>query len=410
MKILLAVTGSIASYKSFDLARALVKSGHEVKVVLTQGALEFIKPETFRYLGVSAVYLPTEDFVPSRLGPGSTVLHIELAKWADKVAIAPASASTIARLSQGIANDLLVSLFLAIGKKPVIIFPAMNTLMWTQERVQEQITALKKLPHVSVVNPVSGLLACGDVGAGKFPDVEAVLDLIETIDPLKPIRDRVVITAGATAAPLDPVRYMTNPSSGKMGIAIAKAFLAEGHGVTLLAGHNCVSSVENLLGHPGFELVRAPTTALMKEAAIKAFPKAEAYISTGAIADIEFDTTGSKIKKESMGASLPFHQAADILKEILALKKPNQKVVSFAAETETTEAVFMEKMNRKPVDLMVGNKVSNGLIGSPEVTGFQQNQGEYFFVRPDRIDGPFPLSKRELGQKLVAWYEGKSAW
>ncbi|MCM2350396.1 MAG: bifunctional phosphopantothenoylcysteine decarboxylase/phosphopantothenate--cysteine ligase CoaBC [Bacteriovoracaceae bacterium] len=409
MNILLGITGSIASYKSFDVARQLVKNGHKVKVVLTTGALEFIRPETFRYLGVEAVYLPTDDFKPAHLRANATVLHIELVKWADKLAIAPASANTLARLASGITNDLLTSVFLAFGKKPVLVFPAMNTEMWANERIQEHRAKLDKMSHVGIINPVSGLLACGDIGAGKFPEVSSVVDLIETFDPTQVKNKKIIITAGATASPLDPVRYITNPSSGKMGISVAKAFLAAGYDVTVLAGHQCTDEVENLKGHPHFTLLRTPTTALMKEAALKVFPDSDLYISTGAIADIEFDTASMKLKKEAMGSSLPFRQAADILKEILAIRK-KQKIVSFAAETETTEAVFMEKMNRKPVDLMIGNKVSNGLIGEPEVQGFQKAFGEYYFVEVNSISSPVKLSKLELGRKLVSWFEGQKSW
>lgn len=410
MNYVLAITGSIASYKAYDVARGLVKNGHQVKVVLTHGALEFIKPETFRYLGVEATYLPTDDFQPSLLNKNQTVLHIELAKWADKLIIAPLSANTLGRLSLGLNNDLLGSLYLAFGNKPVLMFPAMNTQMWNQSRVQEHISALSKLSHVQIINPVSGLLACGDIGAGKFPDVNAVIDLIETLDPTKKQNKHVIVTAGATAAPLDPVRYLTNPSSGKMGLAVAKAFLKEGFEVTVLAGHACTDEVNYLAGHPKFKLIRTPTTALMKDAAVASFPKADLYISTGAIADIEFDVASEKLKKEKMGSSLGFHQAADILQEILKIKKSHQKVVSFAAETETTKEVFQEKMNRKPVDLMVGNKVSNGLIGSPKVEGFQTSEGSYYFVQTDKISGPFALKKQDVGTALVKWFQGQAAW
>lgn len=407
MKYVLGITGSIACFKSYDVARLLVKNGHEVRVVLSQGALEFIKPETFRYLGVEAVYLPQEDFDPQRLSEKSTVLHIELAKWADKLIIAPLSANTLSRLALGLNNDLLGSLFLALGRKPALLFPAMNTQMWLHPRIQEHVHYLENLSNIEVINPASGLLACGDIGAGKFPEVDAVVDLIETINPLKVRNQKVIITAGATAAPLDPVRYMTNPSSGKMGLAIAKAFLSEGYEVILLAGHQCTSQVENLKGHKNFKLVRAPTTADMRDAAIKYFPDAHLYISTGAIADLEFETVDRKMKKEAMGPSLPFHQAADILKEILTLKQEHQRVVSFAAETETTPEVFKEKMRRKPVDLMVGNKVANGLIGGPEVIGFQQSQGEYYFIQNENIDGPYQLKKSELGLRLLQWFQGR---
>jgi len=410
MKCILAVTGSIASYKAYDVARGLVKNGHNVKVVLTSGALEFIKADTFKYLGVEAVYLPTDDFKPSHLSMKQTVLHIELAKWADKLVIAPMSANTLGRLNLGLNNDLLGSLFLAFGKKPILIFPAMNTTMLAQKRVQIHLKALSEESHISIINPVSGLLACGDVGAGKFPDVNAVIDLIETLDGTKTQNKKIVITAGATAAPIDPVRYLTNPSTGKMGLAVAKAFLKEGHEVTVLAGHQCTPEIENLNGHPNFKLIKAATTTLMKKAALKTFPKADLYISTGAISDIEFDTASEKIKKESMGDSLTFHQAPDILQEILKIKKDSQKIISFAAETETTEKVFQEKMNRKPVDLMVGNKVANGLIGSSELEGFQKDEGRYYFVTTKNISGPHELQKKEVGEKLVEWFMGKASW
>ncbi len=410
MKCILAVSGSIASYKAYDVARGLVKNKHQVKVVLTSGALEFLKPETFRYLGVEDVYLPTDDFRPEYLSGKQTVLHIELAKWADKLVVAPLSANTLGRLNLGLNNDLLGSLFLAFGKKPILMFPAMNTQMLAQVRVQEHLKKLSEASHISIINPVSGLLACGDVGAGKFPDVNAVIDLIETVDATKTQNKKVIITAGATAAPLDPVRYLTNPSTGKMGLAVAKAFLSDGYKVMVLAGHQCTDEVDYLVGHPNFELIKAPTTSLMRDAAVKHFPSSDLYISTGAIADIEFDVATGKIKKESMGTTLPFHQAPDILKEILAIRKPHQKVVSFAAETETTKDVFQEKMNRKPVDLMVGNKVSNGLIGSSEIIGFQKSDGQYYFVTTSEISGPHNLLKIQIGEKLAQWFSGKVTW
>lgn len=410
MKIVLGITGSIAAYKSYDLARKLVKNGHEVRVVLTQGAMEFIKPETFSYLGVEKTYLPQDDFDPEKLGKNQTVLHIELAKWADKLVLAPLSANTLGRLALGLNNDLLVSLFIAFGNKPVLLFPAMNTTMLQQSKVQENLKQLNSLPNIGLITPVSGQLACGDIGEGKFPDVNAVSDLIESYNPLIKVDKKIIITAGATAAPLDPVRYLTNPSTGRMGIAVAKSFLAKGYKVLVLAGHNCSDEVSNLLGHPHFELIRTPTTEEMKVAALNYFPTADLYISTGAIADIEFDVSSEKIKKESMSNSLPFHQAADILKEILKIKKPYQKIISFAAETQTTEEIFKEKMNRKPVDLMIGNKVSSGLIGDEKLEGFQVLEGYYYFVTMKNMTGPISLKKEDLGRKLTEWFEGRVSW
>ncbi|MGE3609857.1 MAG: bifunctional phosphopantothenoylcysteine decarboxylase/phosphopantothenate--cysteine ligase CoaBC [Bacteriovoracaceae bacterium] len=408
MKYLLAVSGSIACYKSLDITRMLVKQGHQVRVILTAGALEFIKAETFRYLGADQVYLPQDDFNPNLIQKGENVLHVELAKWADKLIVAPLSANTLARLSLGLNNDLLGSVYLAFGARPILFFPAMNTQMWKSPATQNHLQKLKEISNLGLINPVSGQLVCGDIGEGKFPEVNAVVDLIQTYDPTQKSDKKIIITAGATAAPLDPVRYMTNPSSGKMGIAVAKAFLKCGHKVTVLAGHQCTEEINFLLGHPNFQLVKTPTTESMKNAALNFFPEADLYISTGAIADIEFETVKDKIKKESMKDALPFHQAADILKEILSLKTPKQKVISFAAETQTTKEVFEEKMKRKPVNLMIGNKVSNGLIGDEEVVGFQKSEGEYYFVSMNSIQGPTKLSKEELGEKLVQWFEGKT--
>jgi phosphopantothenoylcysteine decarboxylase/phosphopantothenate--cysteine ligase len=409
MKILLGITGSIAAYKGLDLARLLVKNGDKVTVVLTRGALEFVKAETFRYLGVENVFGPQDDFIPSNLDKTENVLHIQLAKWADKIVIAPLSANTLGKISLGLPDDLLMSIVLAAPNKPMLLFPAMNTEMWNHPRTQEHVASISKRENIALINPAEGLLACGDIGKGKFPEVSAVADFIATLSPGTRKKEKIIVTAGATVSPLDPVRYITNPSSGKMGIAVAHAFLKAGYHVTVLAGHQCDPSVENLKGHPLFTLVKAPTTEVMKREALKRFPSADLYISTGAIADIEFEPAAQKIKKEGMGDSLPFRKAADIMKEILAIRKGNQKVISFAAETETTKDVFMEKMNRKPVDLMVGNKVSNGLLGD-ELYGFQKGDGNYFFVTTKDIKGPVSLTKKDVGEKLRQWFEGEVTW
>lgn len=407
MNILLAVTGSIAAYKSYDVARALVKQGHQVRVILTQGAQEFIKENTFRYLGAQAVYGPLDDFNPKNLNESQNVLHIELVKWAHKLIVAPLSANTLARLNLGITNDLLSSVFIARGNLPTLLMPAMNTQMWSNEKTKKHVEEISN-ETTYVVNPASGLLACGDIGEGKFPEVNAVIELINTLTPGLKTHKKAVITAGATAAPIDPVRYITNPSSGKMGMAVAKEFLKRGHEVILLTGHQCTSEVNDLLLHPHITIIKSPTTQIMRNHAVKFFPEADIYISTGAIADIEFDPATDKIKKETMTTTLHYKQAADILKEVLTLKKPHQKVVSFAAETQTTEEVFREKMNRKPVDLMVGNKVSNGLVGSEDVQGFQTEGGTYFFVTIEKTIGPVPLTKTGVGEKLANWFEGSS--
>lgn len=403
MKILIGVTGSIAAYKAYDLCRALIKKNHQVRVVTTRGAEQFIKLETFKYLGAEEVYSSHDDFNLKNLESNQTVLHIELAKWADQLVIAPLSANTLGRLALGLCDDLLVSTYLAWRGKPVLLFPAMNTFMWQQPRTQEHLKSLSQISYNEFYNPVSGTLACGDIGDGKLLEVESMVQMIEThAQNLK--NKKVVITAGATAAAVDPVRYITNPSSGKMGVSIARSFLKAGYEVVVLAGHNCTDELEYLRPNPHLTILKTPTTAMMRKEALEHFPQSALYISSAAIADIEFDTSSKKIKKIDLGESIHFHQAPDVLKEILGLKKSDQKVVGFAAETETTKDIFMEKMKRKPVDLMIGNPVGNGLFGH-YLKGFQKDEGSYFFVTMNSLSGPFELTKKDIGDKLVTWFE-----
>ncbi len=399
MNILLAVSGSIAAYKTCDLTRALVKQGHQVRVVLTQGALEFVRPELFRYLGADAVYQPQDDF----RSPATGVPHVDLGKWADVLAVVPLSANTLAKLATGQCQDFLGSLFLAWRRnKPVLLFPAMNTQMWDHSFTQEHVARLNKLPFAKVVDPTAGLLACGDVGAGKLMEPEAIAELIECYNPLVHLPKRVLITTGATVAPLDPVRYMTNPSSGKTGVAIAKAYLARGAQVELLLGHGFQGSLAFLRAHPNCQLISTPTTREMRAEALRRAPQCHTVIAAAAVADFEFQTADGKLKKDQLTA-LPVVKAVDILAELLQQKTAEQKFVSFAAETATTEAVFREKFTRKPVDLMIGNRVHSGFSREQALEGFATNEGTYWFVTQASTEGPEQLSKAQLAERLVQW-------
>ena len=398
MNILLAVTGSIAAYKSFDLTRALVKAGHSVRVVLTQGALEFVKPELFRYLGAEATYLPTDDFN----SPTPGVPHVELGKWAEKLVIAPLSANTLAKLSKGEAGDFLSSIFMAWRQnRPILMFPAMNTMMWEHAFTREHVQRLNKLPYAKVIDPAAGLLACGDEGAGKLMDVDAIKSLIETYNPLLHTKKKVLITTGATLAPMDPVRYITNPSSGLTGIEMARAYLRQGCEVTLLTGSNELP-LSDLRAHPNCQVFYTPKTQQMYELALTHQKSADTVITAAAVADFEFDESAQKVKKEGLD-QLKLKKATDILAELLKTKTPNQKYVSFAAETETTEAVFREKFNRKPVDLMIGNAVHSGISTSSAPLGFKASEGTYWFITGEKTQGPRELSKVQLAQHIVAW-------
>lgn len=404
MKILLAVSGSISAYKTIDLARGLVKLGHEVKVVLTKGALEFVVPNLYTYLGVSDVYTHDDDF------KHKNVLHVDLARWSDTLVVAPASANTIARLSRGEATDLLSSIFLAYeGHKSVQIYPAMNTMMlshpFTQENI-EGLTKIDRLPNVFISPTSQGLLACNEVGAGKLPSVDELLELIPILAHKKTtVKKNILATTGATIVPLDPVRYLTNSSSGITGFHLAVEALKKGHKITMIAGEKATAKLDLLVKHPDFTLIRVKTVNEMKKVVEDHLEAAQAYVSSAAISDIEFETNENKIKKETMTDSLKIKKAADILKLVIEKKQKNLKIIGFAAETDLSDAVLNKKLSGKPVDLLVGTRVDNGLINNSEVQGFNVDQAYYRFFNTSGEIFAGNLSKENMAKKLIEFIE-----
>lgn len=396
MKILLGVTGSISAYRALDICRGLVKDGHEVKVILSRGACEFVQYKTFSYLGALKVYRAMDDF-NIEAEPNTNVLHIDLSKWCDKFIIAPASANTIAKIANGFCDDLLSSVFLALGKKNCAIFPAMNTQMLTHPNTQRNLQSLSLLPNIFIHPTDEGELACGDTGAGKLPKPEMISEIIPLINTSAPT-SKVMITTGATIAPLDPVRYMTNPSSGLTGYELARAYVQRGNHVTLIHGHNVTEKVQYLRHLPNIELVEAKTTKDMLEAVSSRFDQIDTYISTAAMSDVEFEFSDNKVKKKDIDSGLKIKTAPDVLGTILKTKK-HQKVVGFAAETDCTEEVFKEKWTRKPVDLLVGNEVSNGIQTNQK--GFATNENHYFFVKKGKITSDKFLSKKDLAIHIM---------
>lgn len=396
MKIILGVCGSISAYRSLDICRGLVKNGHTVKVVLTCGALEFVKPEVFHYLGADEVFLPTDDFSPEA-AKKRNVLHIELSKWAQRLVIAPASANTLAKLSMGSCDDLLSSIFLASPELDTIIYPAMNTNMLEHPLTKRNFQVLSELKNVFVHPTKEGLLACGDTGAGKLQDVDLIVETAPIISLKKPER-KVLITAGATIAPLDPVRYLTNPSSGLTGYELAKTFLGRGDQVTLIAGPYGAREIDFLNCLPNCRVLKARTTTQVKEIVEENFAQSDLYISSAALSDIEFETSESKLKKAQMGSSLPFKKAPDVLQEAIK-KRTSQKLVGFAAETSSDEEVFKKKWLSKPVDVLVGNQVSNG-EGSP-AKGFAAEDNDYIILKKGEVFFKGHLKKSDLGNKIM---------
>ncbi len=401
MRILLGVSGSISAYKALDIARGLFKNGHEVKVILTNGALKFVVPEVFTYLGVQDVYKSQDDFTHKN------VLHVDLARWCDVFVVAPASANTLSKLAQGRADDLLTSVFLALEPhKNTLLFPAMNSVMLAHPFTQQNLDDIKKLKTLNnlFVSPTdAGILACEEVGLGKLPSVDEIIEMIPTmIKPLKfPEQKTILATTGATIVPLDPVRYLTNSSSGITGFYLAEAALKEGHKVIMIAGAHSTAKLNLFSKHPNFRLVRAKTVEDMKNAVLAELPQADLYISSAAISDIEFDVSDHKIKKDTMGDSLKIKPACDVLKTVIENKSPALKIVGFAAETDPSDAVLNKKMKSKPVDLLVGTKVNNGLTKDQTISGFNVDFAEYRLLSPKGFTFEGILTKRELAHKII---------
>ncbi len=401
MKIVLAVTGSISAYKSYEVLRLLVKDGHQVRVILSQGALAFTVKKVFDYLGAEETYLASDDF---SLSQHQKILHIDLAKWADRVVLAPASANTINKLGHGLANDLLSNFFLAAGKIPWIIFPAMNSAMLEHAITQSALKNLRQLDHVFIHPTASGELACGDVGEGRLAPIETIFHVATCLNFQKGERPLVMITAGATVSPLDPVRYLTNPSTGKVGFELTKQFLKMGYDVTVIAGIFATSEFEFLQDVPDLKIIRVTTTENMLEKVLLTFSECQVYISTAAINDIAFFPHKSKIKKTDFVDSLPIKSNPDILKTVLAIKKPHQYIVGFAAETDLSDRVLDKKMANKPVDLLIANEVCNGLLNqngqANQIKGFQVNSADYHFIHQGKKTIYPNMTKKELSLKI----------
>ncbi|MBK1850813.1 bifunctional phosphopantothenoylcysteine decarboxylase/phosphopantothenate--cysteine ligase CoaBC [Marinobacter sp. 1-4A] len=352
--ILLGITGGIAAYKSAELVRLLKKAGYEVRVVMTQGAEAFVTPLTFQALSGEPVRTSLLD-PEAEAGMG----HIELAKWADQVVIAPASADFIARLAQGMANDLLTTVCCATVA-PIAVAPAMNQAMWGNERTQRNIRLLASDSQITLWGPDQGEQACGDHGPGRMLEAAMIADLImDKQHGAKGLAGkRVVITAGPTREPIDPVRYISNHSSGKMGYALAAAARDAGAKVVLVSGP------VNLEAPAGVD-VRAVVTAedMLKAASLAVDEGCDLFVATAAVADYRPENCASnKIKKSNETMTLPLTRNPDTLATIAA-RSDAPFTVGFAAETSDVARYAKEKMQRKKLHMIVANDVSAPGLG-----------------------------------------------
>ena len=389
--ILLGVTGGIAAYKSAEIVRHLKKSGASVRVVMTRSAEEFITPLTLQALSGNRVSTELLDAEAE-----AAMGHIELAKWADGILIAPATANTIARLSSGRGDDLLSTVTLAFDG-PISIAPAMNQAMWRDERTQENLNKLIN-NNFGICGPGSGEQACGDIGLGRMLEPLEILDMFSSsFDKGIMLGKRILITAGPTQEPIDPVRFITNRSSGKMGYALAEAAIESGAQVTLISGPVNIEPPSNC-NH-----VAIKTAKEMYESVMHHIKGADVYIGTAAVSDYSpVHINESKIKKDGRNAAmvLELKENQDILKSVSELEE-RPYVVGFAAETDNLIENAEKKLNNKNLDLIVANDVSDKEIG------FDSDENEVTLITHEEKQLIQKQNKRKISKNIIEFISGR---
>jgi len=389
MKIALGVSGGIAAYKAAEIVRLLQDRGIRVQVVMTAAAQEFVRPLTFAALS-------GEKVITSMFGSGgdeqanveSAIEHIAIAQAIDALVVAPATADVLARFAQGIANDFLSTLYLATTA-PVVVAPAMNVNMWNHVATQANLEILRKR-GVRIVEPDSGYLACGMTGAGRLAENETIVAAVmEALGASQDLAgETVLVTAGPTREKIDPVRYLTNRSSGRMGYAIAEAALRRGARVLLVSGPTAIAA-------PGAaELTPVETAEEMLAAVLKFLPEATVVIKTAAVADFRpKQAAGQKIKRKGE-MTLELEPTADILAQV-ARHKTSQVVVGFAAETENVLENARKKLASKSLDAIVVNDVSR------EGVGFDSDRNAVTIISESEVVEVPETSKWEVAQRVL---------
>lgn len=392
MKVTLGVTGGIAAYKAAELVRALQAKALDVRVVMTEGAQRFVQPLTFaaltgRRVATSLWETPVVEGDETHV---SAMEHIELANWGDALVVAPASADTMSRFAQGRADDLLSTLYLATTA-PVVLAPAMNVNMWNHPATQANVHLLRER-GAKIVEPGVGELACGVVGAGRLAEISSIVEA--TLGVLHHSRDlaghTMLITAGGTREALDPVRFLGNRSSGKMGYALAQAALRRGARVIL------VSAPTALQAPAGCEVVRVTTAEQMREAVFARMAEATALIMSAAVADYRPRVVAEQKLKRTGPLTVEFEPTEDILAQVVERRQPGLLVVGFAAETENAIDHGRAKLLRKGADAIVLNDVSRPGIG------FDSDRNAATFLTPSTaIDLP-EMPKRDLADRILS--------
>ena len=385
-KIVLGVTGGIAAYKSAEIVSRLRHLGATVHVIMTQNATEFVTPLTFQTLSANQVV--TDTFAAPEYW---NVEHVALAKLAEVFVIAPATANILAKMANGIADDMLSTTVLAT-KAPVLAAPAMNTGMWTAEATKKNVETLKER-GVRMIGPDSGILACGDEGAGRMSEPETIVEEICRILTRKQdfARKKVLVTAGATRERLDPVRFITNDSSGKMGFAIAEAARDRGAEVTLIRG-SVTTEIPTGVRVVPVESARDLFNAMMKEA-----PEQDVIIQAAAVSDYRpAEQKDKKIKKEGgKSLTLELTENPDVAKAVGEIKKPGQILVGFAAETDNVQKNAQSKLTKKNLDMIVANDVTK------PGAGFNVDTNIAALITADGIEEQPLQTKHQLAERIL---------
>ncbi|MBD1880857.1 bifunctional phosphopantothenoylcysteine decarboxylase/phosphopantothenate--cysteine ligase CoaBC [Coleofasciculus sp. FACHB-T130] len=397
-RVLIGIGGGIAAYKVCEVISALAKTGVEVRAILTDSAQAFITPLTVATLSRHPAYTDENFWQPTRGRP----LHIELGEWAEVFVIAPLTANTLGKLAYGFADNLLTNTVLA-STCPVLLAPAMNTDMWEQVAVQrnwQQVFADKRYHGVG---PGAGLLACDRVGAGRMAEPAEILPQITSLLHTGGKRDlagkRVLISAGGTREHLDPVRFIGNPSTGKMGFALAQAALHRGASVTLVHGPMETPLIASL---QKVQLISVMSAQQMQQAMLECFPDADLIVMSAAVADVkpaEYST--QKLPKRSLPASLPLESVPDIVAELASLKQPHQKLIGFAAQTGDIVTPALEKLQKKNLDAIVANPIDQADAGF----GSDNNQAVFLDNQGRKVEIE-PCSKLQMAHALFDFVQG----
>ncbi|AWN72516.1 bifunctional phosphopantothenoylcysteine decarboxylase/phosphopantothenate--cysteine ligase CoaBC [Legionella anisa] len=383
-KVLLGVCGGVAAYKSAYLIRELTRAGAEVKVVMTQSAQEFVSPLLMQALSGNDVRTDLFDAQAER-----AMGHIELARWADYLVIAPASANCLAKLAQGIADDLLSTLYL-VAEVPVIVCPAMNRSMWAHPATQANSKLLQER-GVIFVGPEEGSQACGEQGLGRVSEVEHIMSALRLYNVHQLLAGKkVLVTAGPTREPMDPVRYISNYSSGKMGYAMAEAAAMAGAQVTLISGPSILQASANI------KRILVQSAQEMLDAVMQEMPAGVIFIGTAAVADYRVESPASeKMKKKNQDVmTLKLIKNPDILSRVADSARASC-VVGFAAETTDVVHYATEKLQRKKLDMIVANSVGKGL-------GFDSEVNQVTVITKNKqIELPLTHKTRLAGQIIA---------